>query len=591
MKPFLYTLLILLSACSSTTSVSPVTEDDGVSLYERALPPGELSAMKDESARVRAHAGWKGMVVSDDEVASQWGVDILKQGGNAVDAAIATAMMLAVTRPHAGSIGGGGFLLYCPSPKNTKHKECEVIDYREQAPDASHAQMFVVDGKPKTDLSQTGALAVGVPGVVAGLSTAHEKFGKLAWSRFFSEPIRRAQQGITVTPYMQRGIEERREDFNSEAKKLFGNKKIGDIIKQPDLAQVLAAVSARGRKGFYEGWVAQKILAGLKSAGGLMTKDDLSNYAVKTRKPLQTTFNGFDIYTMPPPSAGGTLIIQMLKYMEFADQEGQLDRGYGSAKTLHAEAHAMKLAFADRAQWFGDPEFTKIPLDQLLSQSYLKERWSDTFSSGSASQVKGSGINPKDFKHTTHFSVIDAEGNAVALTTTINDNFGSGFIAPGTGVFLNDEMDDFSIQPGVANMFGLLGSEANLVQGQKRPLSSMSPTIVRDMNGENRIVVGAAGGPRITTSVFQILMNRLRFGMQITDAMHAGRIHHQWKPEKLRIEKSQISPDVAEKLQSMGYKVEMARELAHAHALERDPATGLVWGAHDPRGEGDSVSQ
>lgn len=574
-----------------TQLIGSVASADSIPLHEKVSPPGVLAPMKDENARVRPQAGWKGMVVSDDEAASAWGTEILKQGGNAVDAAIATALMLSVTRPHAGSLGGGGFLLYCPSPNNKKHKECEVIDYREQAPDASHAQMYMVDGKPKAELSQTGALAVGVPGVVAGLSTAHEKFGKLSWVRFFSEPIRKAQQGIVVTPYMHRGIEERASDFNAEAKKIFGQKKIGDVVKQADLAQVLSAVRDRGKKGFYEGWVATKMLAGLKAGGGLMTKDDLSNYAVKTRKPLQSSYRGFDVVTMPPPSAGGALLIQMLQYMEFADQDEVLKNGFGSAKTLHAQAHAMKLAFADRAQWFGDPEFTKIPLDRLLSLPYLRERWDDTFSSGSSSKVSGSGLNPKDFDHTTHFSVIDAEGNAVALTTTINDNFGSGFIAPGTGVFLNDEMDDFSIQPGVANLFGLVGSEANSVRGQKRPLSSMTPTIVREKNGENRIVVGAAGGPRITTSVFQILMNRLRFGMQITDAMHAGRIHHQWKPDTLRVEKVQISPDVAEKLSDMGYTVEMARELAHAHALERDPATGLVWGAHDPRGEGGSVAQ
>ena len=556
-----------------------------------AAPLGELTPFKDEAARVRPRVGWKGMVVSDDEVASEWGSTILKQGGNAVDAAIATALMLSVTRPHAGSLGGGGFLLFCPAPKNEKFKECEVMDYREQAPDASHSKMFVVDGKPKNELAETGALAVGVPGVVAGLKAAHEKFGKAKWTSFFSEPIKRARQGITITPYMNRGLEERLNDFNPEAKKIFAGKKVGDVIKQPDLAKVLSSVRDQGRKGFYEGWVAKAILGSLAKAGGLMTKDDLSNYTVKNRKPLQTNYRGFDVVTMPPPSAGGALIIQMLKYMELADADGVLDNGYGSARTIHAMAHAMKLGFADRAQWFGDPEFTKIPLERLLSAPYLKSRWEDTFSKGSSQTIKGSGIDTKESNHTTHFSVIDSEGNAVALTTTINDNFGSGFVAEGTGVFLNDQMDDFSIQPGVPNGFGLVGSEANAVQGQKRPLSSMAPTIVRDKNGENRIVVGAAGGPRITTSVFQILMNRLRFDMQITDALHAGRIHHQWKPDLLKLEKNQISPDVAERLKNMGYTIEFATELAHAHALERDSVTGQVWGAHDPRGEGESVAQ
>lgn len=580
---FIHTLAIFSSACS--TKVVKPNDYDGVALHEEA-PVGKLTAMKDEGSRVRAKAGYKGMVVAEEPEASRWGTEILREGGNAIDAAVATALMLSVTRPNAGSLGGGGFMLYCPAKK-----ECDITDYREQAPDAAHSKLYIVDGKPRTDLSQTGALASGVPGVVAGLKTAHEKGGKLPWSKLFIGPIKKAREGILITPYLTRAIEERAEDFNPTAKKAWLGRKSGDIVKQPELAQVLESVRDNGKKGFYEGWVAQKIVQEVRKAGGILTKEDLQNYQVKKRQPLKGKYRGFEIVTMPPPSAGGTLILQMFKYMEYADQEKELDRGFGSVKAVHATAHAMSLAFADRAQWFGDPDFTKIPIGKLLSENYLKERWRESFHSSSANNPGGSGIDPADFPHTTHFSVMDRDGNAVAVTTTINDNFGSAFIPQGTGVFLNDEMDDFTIQPGVANMFGLQGSEANAVQARKRPLSSMSPTMVRDSDGNNRIAVGAAGGPRITTGVFQIILNRLRYGMSLPDAMHAGRIHHQWRPERLRMEKTLFSPDVAEQLTRMGYAVEMARDLAHAHAVERDPVTRQVWGAADPRGEGDSVPQ
>jgi len=551
-----------------------------------------LTPLLDQDSRARPHAGHLGMVVAEEPTAAAWGAEVLRQGGNAVDAAVATAFMLSVTRPNSGSLGGGGFMLYCPSPKNKKIQDCVVLDYREQAPSRAHSKMYLgADGKANGDLSSTGALSIGVPGVVAGVLTAHEKFGKLSRSKLLKGPIEQARKGIRFTSYLERSAQERKDDFNATAKKMFQGKRVGDWIQQPDLAKVLEAIQKDGKKGFYQGWVAQKIVSDIQKSKGILSLEDLKNYNIWLRAPLLGSYSGYQIVTTPPPSAGGAMILQLFKYMELADQKKQLSSEYGSAKSIHALAHALSLSFADRAEWFGDPDFTQTPLEQLLNTSYLEERWKKTFEPKEANTPKGAGLLGKESDHTTHFSVIDQEGNAVAVTTTINENYGSAFIPEGTGIFMNDEMDDFSIEPGKANIFGLVGKEANSVQPGKRPLSSMNPTIVRDQDGQNRIVLGAAGGPRITSTVFQILFNRLRYGMSLPDAMHAGRIHHQWKPDVLKLEKNLFSPEVIEQLGKMGYKLEVVQELAHAHALERDPVTGVVWGSADPRGEGDSVPQ
>jgi len=548
-------------------------------------------------SRIQPQAvGTRGMVSADDPIAAEWGAEILRRGGNAVDAAVATAFALSVTRPDYGSLGGGGFLLFCPAKK----PNCFAVDYRERAPAAATRDMYLKDGKPNTQLSQEGALASGVPGVTAGLLHALEKFGTKKRAELLVRPIQLAREGFFWGSTQESTAEEQWDSFNEEAKRVLGCEsmiggkksltycKTGAKKKQPDLAKVLLEISAKGRDGFYKGWVAKKIAAGLKAAGGILTEKDLADFKASDRDPVKGKYRNLDIVSMAPPSSGGTILIQLFQYMDFAAQAGHLKEGWGSAKSIHAMAHALSLAFADRTKHFGDSDYYKVPLSGLMDRNYLLERWK-TFDPKKARLPENPG-EISEGSQTTHFSVIDAEGNAVALTTTINESFGSGFIPPGTGVVMNNEMDDFSIQPGVPNLFGLIGAEANAVQAGKRPLSSMSPTIVRRENGENMISIGAAGGPRIISAVFQVLLARLEFGMSLPEAMAAGRFHQQWKPAALRFERNVFAPEVVQALQGMGYTAEISeRSLAVSHAVERFP-NGVTWGVADPRSEGSGVA-
>ncbi len=572
----------------------------------------QTAADIESDSTFRGVIGAKGMVSADDPIAAEWGVEILRRGGNAIDAAVATGFAMAVTRPHYASLGGGGFLVYCPKPKEGKPVPCTTIDYREMAPTAAARDMYLVDGKARTDLSQDGALASGVPGVTAGLLLAHEKFGALPREKLLAKAILLARQGYRQTGRGQSVATSRWPAFNREAKRLFGcfnpHAKAGEeklaacgpgrLIRQPDLARVLAEISKAGRKGFYEGWVAQKIAAGLKSAGGIMTERDLAHYQPMLREPILAQLGELEVVSMGPPSSGGAILSMALAYAQQADASGELSTGLNSAQTVHALSHALALAFADRATHFGDPDFVKVPLKELLAKEYLARRWKETFRRSKANLPVSAG-DPRlaglfktgyDGKETglstTHFSVIDREGNAVAITTTVNDNFGSGFVPPGTGVVMNNEMDDFSIQPGVPNLFGLIGAEANAVGPRKRPLSSMTPTIVRDAAGNSRIVIGAQGGPRIASSTFLALMNRLRFGLSIADSVTVPRFHHQWRPVELMLEASGFPKESRDDLAGRGWALKEVAASARMHAIERFPATGKVWGMSDPRTEG-----
>lgn len=552
-----------------------------------------------ERSRTRPVIGTRGMVVADDRIAAEWGVEILRRGGNAVDAAVATAFAMAVTRPQHSSLGGGGFFIYCPKPVGKKPQSCHAMDYREKAPGAATRDLYVRDGKARDDLSQNGALASGIPGVPAGLLRMLEKFGSLPRKTLLTRPIELAKKGFPFSGYTERAAQDRWEAMNAEAKKIFGCGKMdlpcspGVTLKQPDLARVLQAISEKGKDGFYRGWVAQKISKGIQVAGGLITLKDLASYEPRFLDPVTGEFKGHQFVTMPPPSSGGVLLAQLLGYVERADRAKLFSDGAGSAQTLHVLSHALSLAFADRTKHFGDPDFWKVPVKGLQSAAYLDERWSG-FDPDEAKLPEAPGIpenfEPKEPTQTTHFSVIDRDGNAVAITTTVNDNFGSAFVPPGTGVVMNNEMDDFSIQPGVPNLFGLIGGEANAVGAGKRPLSSMTPTIVRDSEGNTKLIVGAAGGPRIITSVFLSLVNRLQFNLSLPDAVAAPRFHHQWRPLKLRVERTGFSSEVRASLKKRGYDLEEADRLAVVHALERFP-NGRVWGAPDPRGEGAAVAE
>jgi len=558
------------------------------------------SPASERASRTRPVVGRKGMVVADDRLAAEWGVQILKRGGNAIDAAVATAFAMAVTRPHYASLGGGGFLVFCPAPVDGKPSSCEIMDYRERAPKAAYRDLYIKDGKARTDLSQDGALAAAIPGVPAGLLKALSKWGKKSRSEILSRPIEWAQQGFPVTGNLESTAHSRWKAFNPEAKRIlscgaFGKKEevpcpVGQRFVQSDLARVLKEISAQGADGFYRGDIARAMVRGVKASGGIWTESDLASYAPVERQPIVTRYQDSEVILMPPPSAGGAVIAQMLRYAELADQMGEFSRGLSSGRAIHAMAHGLSLAFADRAEVFGDPDFVKVPLKELLSREYLDARWRSTFSRGSARIPEKAG-EFHEGENTTHFSVIDADGNAVAVTTTVNDNYGSGFVPPGTGVFLNNEMDDFSIQPGTPNLFGLVGTEANSIQPMKRPLSSMSPTIVRDLQGNNRIVIGAQGGPRITTSVFLALLRRLREGASISDAVQAPRYHHQWRPKTLQLERGGFGYETVDALQGRDWDVVEIPGSGRIQALERFPATGRVWGAPDPRTEGAAVAQ
>ncbi len=555
--------------------------------------------------------GTRGMVVSDDREASEWGAEILRQGGNAIDAAVATAFALAVTRPHYASIGGGGFLLFCPHPGVKGPSPCQAIDYREQAPSTAHKDLFVQNRKANSNLSKNGALASGIPGVPAGLLFALQKFGTLSRQKLLSRPIEIAKKGFRFSTHLEDAELDRWSAMNDAAKMIFGCTSLntqykvtqpkahqkpsapcppGTLIRQPDLARVLTQISQMGTQGFYQGPVAKKIVKGIQDAGGIITLEDLNSYHPKLRIPLQGTFHEFEVISMPPPSSGGAIVLQLFNYAERAEAKGAFKNGFGSADSIHALIHAMSLSYADRAQYFGDPDFIDVPLDRLLSPAYLDKQWK-TFQADYAHLPTSAGkiFNPEP-QHTTHFSVIDREGNAVAITTTINDNFGSGFVPPGTGIVMNNEMDDFSIQPGVPNLFGLVGGEANSIASRKRPLSSMSPTVVRDINGNAKIIIGAAGGPRIITSVFLSLLNRLEFGMSLTDAVAMPRFHQQWKPESVAIEKFGFPFETRSILEKKGYTLEEVASLGKVHAIEKLP-NGRTLGVPDPRGEGAAVAE
>lgn len=585
----LFVFPLVLTSCSSTEVQLGKTEDQG--------HPGLVEDA--ESSRYRPIVGKKGMVVADDLEAAAWGVEQLKRGGNAVDAAVATAFALSVTRPQWAALGGGGFLLFCPAPKQKRPSDCYALDYREVAPKIASRDMY-----RDTKQSQDGALASGVPGVVAGLLLAQEKWGKLSRSEVLRDPIRWAKEGVVVSGFTEVTIKDRWKEMNPAAQKIFSCGKsagatceAGDRLIQRDLARVLEEVSRRGRDGFYRGWVAKKIAESLKRSGGILTEADLAGYRPRIRIPVRGDVKGWEIVSMAPPSAGGAGVIQMMKWLEMAEKSGDLKKGFGSLEAHHALISAMGLAFADRAVAYGDPEFVTVPLSTMLSEEYLKARWKKYFRSGSKSIPEESGVPaPQVFDvqrnesmETTHFSVVDREGNAVALTTTVNGRLGSGFVPDGTGVVMNNEMDDFSIKPGVPNMFGLVGQEANSIRAGKRPLSSMSPTIVRDSLGRNRIVLGAQGGPRITTSVFQTLANRIFFGMSLPDALLAPRLHFQWKPISVFYEAG-FGPDLLGRLGSLGYDLKPTLAVGKAHGIERFES-GRVWGASDQRAEGGAVAE
>ena len=538
--------------------------------------------------------GRHAMVASQHELASKIGVDILKKGGNAVDAAIAVGLALAVVYPEAGNIGGGGFMLY-----RRNDGQAFSIDYREMAPRAATRDVFVdKDGNViKGEGSSTiGYRASGVPGTLAGFDLAFKKHGsgKITW-RALVEPARLlAQNGYVLTNRLANLFVSYKENLSKypDSDRIFLNNgnyyKEGDLFKQPELAQTLRRIEAQGATEFYTGRTAQLIAADMKANNGLITLEDLKNYKPKERTPLRGNYRGHEIITMPPPSSGGLVLLQILNMLEGYDVKKM---GYNSAAKYHLLVEAMRRSFADRAEFMADPDFQDVPVAKLIDKAYAKRRSStiDLAKATSSAEVGHGEIAAKEAMDTTHFTVVDAAGNIVTNTYTINDLYGSRVTAKGTGVLLNDEMDDFAARPGKPNMFGLIQGERNKVEPMKRPLSSMTPTIVMRKDGTPWFALGARGGPRIITAVLQSVINVIDHDMNIQQAIDAPRVHQQWYPDEVLFEPYGMSPDTLNVLRSYGHTfAEKPGYIASATGIMID-TDGVRLGAIDSRSDGEAI--
>ena len=533
-------------------------------------------------AGARATLAPRAMVASDSRIASEVGAQIMKEGGNAVDAAVATGFALAVVYPEAGNLGGGGYMVI-----RMADGRVAALDYRETAPLAATREMYVgADGKVSGE-SVIGPKASGVPGAVAGMVEAHRKFGSLPLARVIAPAIRLATEGFIVDAIFARSLSSDRyriEEF--EGKKVFfpngAAPAVGSRFAQPALARTLRLIADSGAAAFYRGSIADSLAAEMKRNGGLITKEDLARYRAIWRTPIRSTYRGYSLIAMPPSSSGGTTVTEMLQILEAYGPAAK----FGTAERVHAVASASQRAFVDRNSKLGDPAFVKVPLSTLMSKTYARSI-ARTISRNHADPTQTLASPLSEGSETTHYSVVDQHGNAVATTTTLNDLYGSGVYIPGAGFFLNDEMDDFTSKPGVANMYGLIQGEANAIAPGKRMLSAMSPTIVLDPKGNLLLVVGARGGPRIISATAQIILNVIDHRMSIADAMSAPRIHHQSLPDSIRLEDGGFDPATVSRLHEMGHHTYELFGVASAEAIMR--VKGGYEGMPDPRGRGAAV--
>ncbi|EBI8003678.1 gamma-glutamyltransferase [Salmonella enterica] len=542
-------------------------------------PPVSYGVEEDVFHPVRAT---QGMVASVDVMATQVGVDILKQGGNAVDAAVAVGYALAVTHPQAGNLGGGGFMLL-----RTKDGATTAIDFREMAPAGATRDMFLDEqGNPDSKKSLTSPLASGTPGTVAGLSLALEKYGSLPLSSVVRPAIKLAQEGFIVNDALADDLKTYGSEVlphHENSKAIFWKDgeplKKGDKLVQQDLANSLTMIAENGPDAFYKGEIARQIAQQMQQNGGLITTDDLAAYQAVERTPVSGEYRGYQIFSMPPPSSGGIHIVQILNILENFDMNKY---GFGSADAIQIMAEAEKYAYADRSEYLGDPDFVNVPWQALTSKTYAKSIAGqiDINKAKPSSEIRPGKLAPYESDQTTHFSVVDKDGNAVAVTYTLNTTFGTGIVAGNTGILLNNQMDDFSAKPGVPNVYGLVGGEANAVGPKKRPLSSMSPTIVVK-DGKTWLVTGSPGGSRIITTVLQMVVNTIDFGMNVAEATNAPRFHHQWLPDELRVEKG-FSPDTLKLLEQKGQKVALKEAMGSTQSIMVGP-DGELYGASDPR--------
>ena len=561
--------------------ISPIAQSK--LLPKPATNASQLAANRYDSSNDIFHPvyGKNGMVASEQGLATQVGLDILKQGGNAIDAAVAVGFALAVVLPNAGNIGGGGFMVL----HDDKTGKNVAIDFREIAPAKASRDMYldnqgnVIDGK-----SLFTHDASGVPGTVAGMEYALKKWGTMPLSKVLEPAIKLADKGFIVSDVLAQTLKEEKSTLGkwSSSKAIFFKNgeplKSGDLLVQKDLAKSLRLIAKQGAKAFYQGEIATKIAKEMQSHGGTMTLEDLKAYKVVERQPIIGDYRGYKVVTMPPPSSGGVHLIEILNMLEHYPIK---EDGVNSAKNIHHMAESMKLAYADRSEYLGDPDFVKIPVTGLTSKAYANERVKtiDDNKARLSSTIKPGKPQPYESDQTTHFSVMDKAGNAVAVTYTLNLNFGSGIVVEGTGILLNNEMDDFSVKPGVPNAFGLVGGAANAIEAKKRPLSSMTPTIVMK-NNKPWLVTGSPGGARIITTVLQSVVNTIDHEMNPAEAIITPRVHHQWLPDELRVEAG-ISPDTIKLLQAKGHKVVTKAPMGRIQIIQADDSG--FYGYSDPR--------
>lgn len=522
-----------------------------------------------------------GMVVSAHPSASKVGIDILKKGGNAIDAAVAVQFALAVVYPSAGNLGGGGFMVY-----RSADGEIASLDFREKAPGKASRDMYLDEaGNPITVKSLYGHLAAGVPGSVDGMVKAHAKYGKLSWVEVIQPSVDLARRGFPVTERQTRDFVEEQEDFKkyNPGKSYYIKDKWvpGELWVQDDLANTLELIRDKGREGFYEGPVADLIVAEMQSGAGIISKEDLKNYQAVWRQPITGNYKDYKVITVPPPSSGGIALLQLLNSVE----PFPLRRwGYNSDSTVQVMVEAERRVYADRASHLGDPDFYKVPQKYLILPVYSKFRMSNfNWDKATPSTDIKAGEVPRESEETTHFSIVDKAGNAVSVTTTINGSYGSKVFVKGAGFLLNNEMDDFSVKPGSPNMYGLLGGEANSVQPNKRMLSAMTPTIL-EKNGELFMVVGTPGGSTIITSVFQTILNVIEFDKSMQAAVSAKRFHHQWFPDDIAMERKALDSMTVVRLTQKGYKFRDRGPIGRVDAILKTK-WGYYEGGADPRGD------